>query len=148
MKRASVLIMLLAMSVTFLPACRSSKSSTGILGGGTSVGGTVAKTVATAIGLVLLSKLVNSVLKTVTGSKAFSNLSQNPQFTSNFNENTKLASFANNDILKTGLQVLVSQRYQIPLATVANNYSSLLTVGDLATFIGKNASATALQELK
>ena len=50
--------------------------------------------------------------------------------------------------MKTALQVLVAEHYQIPLATVANNYTMLNTVGDLATFIGKNASAKALVQIK
>ena len=66
----------------------------------------------------------------------------------NFNEDTKLSSFANNDLMKTALQVLVAEQYKIPITTVVNNYSSLVTAGDLATFIGKNADAKVLLQIK
>lgn len=146
MKRFFTLITLLAFGSITFTSCGSSKSSTkGVLGG---VGGTVAKTVATAVGLILLSKIIKSVLGTVGSSTAFSSLSQSQNLSANFTEETKLNSFAKNDLLKTALQVLVSEHYQIPLSTVANNYNSLVTVGDLATFIGKNASVTALTKLK
>ena len=82
------------------------------------------------------------------GSKAFENLSQNENFKNNFNEDTKLNSFVQNDFLKTALQVLVAEHYQIPLTTVVNNYAGLNTVGDLSTFIGKNASAEVLTGIK
>ena len=118
------------------------------MGGGTGVGGTVVKTVGTVVGLILLSKLIKSVLKTVTGTKAFANLSQDENFTNNFNEDTKLNSFAKNDFLKTALQVVVAQHCQIPLTTVVNNYSGLNTVGDLSTFVGENASAEVLKVIK
>ena len=84
----------------------------------------------------------------VTGAKAFESYAQNENFTKSFNEDTKLSSFAQNDLMKTALQLLVSRQYEIPLTTVANNYSSLQTVGDLATFIGENGSAKALTPLK
>lgn len=149
MKRVHTFIMLLAMGSTTFMSCNPGKNVTkGILGGGTGVGGTVVKTVGTVVGLVLLSKLIKSVLKTVTGSAAFSSFAQNENFTKNFNEGTKLNSFAQNDFMKTALQVLVSQHYQIPLTTVTNNFSSLNTVGDLATFIGENASAKSLANVK
>jgi hypothetical protein len=148
MKKFSTFIMLLAFGTINFTSCSSSKNSTKDILGGSTVGGTVVKTVATVVGLILLSKIIKSVLGTVGGSTAFSGLSQSQNFSANFTEDTKLNSFAKNDLLKTALQVIVSERYQIPLATVANNYNSLVTVGDLATFIGKNASAKALLELK
>lgn len=149
MKRFYTFIMLLSLgSATFL-GCSSGRNSTkGILGGGSGIGGTVVKSVATVVGLILLSKLIKSVLKTVTGSKGFESLSADKNFMANFNESTKLNSFAQNSFMNTALQVLVAEHYQIPLATVTSNYSSLSTVGDLATFIGKNASAKALLEIK
>ena len=149
MKRIHTFIIVLVLgSATFL-GCHPGKNVTkSILGGGTNIGGTVVKTVATVVGLILLSKLIKSVLKTVVGSKAFENFAQNENFTKNFNEDTKLNSFAKNDFMKTALQVLVAEHYKISLATVANNYTNLNTVGDLATFIGKNASAQALSPLK
>lgn len=139
--------MLATMAFTTVTGCRSSRN-TGILGGGTGAGTTITKTVATIVGVILLSKIVNAVLKTVSGSTAFSSVAQNNNFTSGFNEDTKLSSFANNDLLKMALQVLVAERFQIPLKTVATNYSTLNTVGDLSTFIGKNANATVLNEFK
>ena len=148
MKRFFTLITLVAFGSITFTSCGSSKNSTkGILGGST-VGGTVVKTVATVVGLILLSKIIKSVLGTVGSSTAFTAMNQNQNFSANFTEDTKLSSFAKNDLLKTALQVIVSERYQIPLTTVANNYNSLVTVGDLATFIGKNASAKALLEIK
>lgn len=141
--------MLLALGSTTFMSCNPGRNVTkGILGNGPGVGGTVVKTVGTVVGLILLSKLIKSVLKTVTGNNAFESFAQNENFTKNFNEDTKLNSFAQNDFMKTALQVLVAQHYQIPLTTVTNNYSNLNTVGDLATFIGKNGSAKALTELK
>ena len=141
--------MLLALGSATFMGCHPGRSVTkSILGGGTGVGGTVVKTVGTVVGLILLSKLIKSVLKTVTGAKAFENLSQNENFKNNFNEDTKLNSFVQNDFLKTALQVVVAQHYQIPLTTVVNNYAGLNTVGDLSTFIGKNASAKVLTEIK
>jgi len=112
------------------------------------VGGTVVKTVATVVGLILLSKLLKSVLKTVGGSTAFAGLSQNQHFTTSFNEDTKLSSFAQSDLMKMALQVLVAENYKIPLSTVVSNYNSFNTAGDLATFIGKNADAKILTEIK
>lgn len=148
MKKIFTYIMLLSFSSASLISCGSSKnSSKGILGG-TNVGGMVVKTVATVVGLILLSKLLKSVLITVGKSTAFTGLSQNQQFMANFNEDTKLSSFAQNDLMKTALQVLVAEHYKIPLATVANNYKSLNTAGDLATFIGKNADAKVLAAIK
>ena len=149
MKKVYTFIMLIALGSATFVGCGTSRHSTkgGVLGGG-DVAGSVVKTVATVVGLILLSKLIKSVLKTVGGSTAFENVSQNTAFMSNFNEDTKLNSFAQNPLLKTALQVLVAERYQIPLTTVANGYTSLNTVGDLATFIGKNASAKALVQIK
>jgi hypothetical protein len=100
------------------------------------------------VGLILLSKLLKSVLNTIGGSTAFASLSQNPGFTANFNEDTKLSSFAKTDLMKTALQVIVAEHYKIPLSTVAANYKSLNTAGDLATFIGKNADAKILAGIK
>ncbi|MEO6406892.1 MAG: hypothetical protein ABIY51_15055 [Ferruginibacter sp.] len=149
MKRVYTFLMLLTLGSTSFMGCNPAKSVTkGVLGGGNGVGGTVVKTVATVVGLILLSKLIKSVLKTVSGSTAFENLAENKNFMSNFSEDTKLNSFAKSDLMKTALQVLVAEHYQIPLTTVANNYNSLNTVGDLATFIGKNGSAKSLIDLK
>ena len=148
MKKIFTYIMLLSLGSATIVSCGTSKkSSKGILGG-TNIGGTVVKTVATVVGLILLNKLLKSVLNTVGKSMAFSGLSQNQQFMSSFNEDTKLSSFAQNDIMKTALQVLVAENYKIPFATVAYNYKSLHTAGDLATFIGKNADAAVLEKLK
>ena len=149
MKKVYTFIMLIALGSATFVGCGTSKNSTkgGVLGGG-DVAGSVVKTVGTVVGLILLSKLIKSVLKTVGGSTAFENVSQNTAFMANFNEDTKLNSFAQNPLLKTALQVLVAEQYQIPLTTVANGYTSLNTVGDLATFIGKNASAKALVQIK
>ena len=144
MKRFYTLIMLLSLSSATFVGCSSGRNTTkGILGGGT-----VVKTVATVVGIILLSKLVKSILKTITGSATFASLSEDKNFTTNFNEDTKLDSFVQNDLMKTALQVLVSEHYQIPFSTVTNNYSNLTTVGDFATFIGQNASAKALLEIK
>jgi len=144
MKRFYTFIMLLSLSSATFVGCSSGRNTTkGILGGGT-----VVKTVATVVGIILLSKLVKSILKTITGSATFASLSEDKNFTTNFNEDTKLDSFVQNDLMKTALQVLVSEHYQIPFSTVTNNYSNLTTVGDFATFIGQNASAKALLEIK
>ena len=144
MKRFYTFIMLLSLSSATFVGCSSGRNTTkGILGGGT-----VVKTVATVVGIILLSKLVKSILKTITGSATFASLSEDKNFTTNFNEDTKLDSFVQNDLMKTALQVLVSEHYQIPFSTVTNNYNNSTTVGDLATFIGKNASAKALLEIK
>ena len=149
MKRFHAFIMMIALAGITFTGCMPGRNTTkSILGGGPGVGGTVVKTVGTVVGLILLSKLIKSVLKTVTGTKAFEGFAQNDAFKNNFNEDTKLNSFAQNDFLKTALQVVVAQHYQIPLTTVANNYSSLNTVGDLATFVGQNGSAKSLAELK
>lgn len=149
MKRFHAFIMLLALGSTAFIGCHPGRSVTkSILGGRTGVGGTVVKTVGTVVGLILLSKLIKSVMKTVLGSKSFANLSQNENFKNNFNENTNLNSFVQNDFLKTALQIVVAQHYQIPLTTVANNYAGLNTVGDLSTFIGENASAEVLTGIK
>jgi len=144
MKRFYTFIMLLSLSSATFVGCSSGRNTTkGILGGGT-----VVKTVATVVGIILLSKLVKSILKTIGGSTAFASLSEDENFMTNFSEDTKLDSFVQNDLMKTALQVLVSEHYQIPFSTVTNNYSNLTTVGDLATFIGQNASAKALLEIK
>ena len=151
MKKIYTIIMLLSFGSATFVSCSSSKKTNkgGILGGDAgTVTGSVVKTVGTVIGLILLSKLIKSVLNTVGGSKAFEDVAVNKTFMSNFNENTKLNSFANNSLTKTALQVLVAEHYQIPLTTVANTYTNLNTVGDLATFIGKNASAKALAPIK
>lgn len=149
MKKLGIYTILLAMgSVTFM-GCSSSKKSTkgGILGGDAGIGTTAVKTVATIIGVILLSKLLKSVLNTVGGSSVFGNSAQKGLL-ANFNEDTKLNSFANNDLLKVALQAVVAEHYKIPIATVAKNYSSLVTAGDLATFIGKNADAKVLSQIK
>lgn len=144
MKRVYIFIMLLSLSSATFVSCSSGKNTTkGILGGGT-----VVKTVATVVGIILLSKLVKSVLKTMTGSSTFAGLSEDKNFMTNFNEDTRLNSFIQNDVMKTALQIVVSEHYQIPFSTVTNSYNNLSTVGDLATFIGKNASAKALLEVK
>ncbi len=150
MKKVYTFIMLLTLGSATFVGCSTSRNSTkGVLGGGAGgVTGTVVKTVGTVVGLILLSRLIKSVLKTVGGSTAFDNVSQNTAFMNNFKEDTKLNSFANNNLTKTALQVLVAEHYQIPLTTVANNYTALNTVGDLATFIGKNASVKALNQIK
>ncbi|HUS00190.1 MAG TPA: hypothetical protein VMY77_00600 [Chitinophagaceae bacterium] len=149
MKRFHAFIMLLALTSATFVGCHPGRNVTkGVLGGGTGVGGTVVKTVATVVGLILLSKLIKSVMTTVTGGKAFENLAQDENFKNKFNEDTKLNSFAKNDVLKAALQVLVSQHYQIPLTTVVNNYAGLNTVGDLATFVGQNGSAKVLTGIK
>src|SRR6187402_2803407 len=106
MKKIFTYVLLLSVGSATFVSC-SKNVTKGILGGGTNVGGTVVKTVGTVVGLILLSKLLKSVLKTVGGSTAFAGLSQNQQFMSNFNEDTKLSSFAQNDLMKTALQVLV-----------------------------------------
>ncbi len=143
MKRFYTLVMFLSLSSATFIGCSSGRNTTkGILGG------TVVKTVATVVGIILLSKLVKSILKTLGGSTAFTSLSADKNFMTNLNEDTKLDSFAQNDLMKTALQAVVSQHYQIPFSTVTNNYNNLTTVGDLATFIGKNASAKALLEVK
>ena len=148
MKKIYTFIMLLSLgSATFVGCSTSKKSSKGILGGA-DVAGSVVKTVGTVVGLIVLSKIIKSVLKTVGGSRAFGSLTDNKTLTANFNEDTKLNSFANSSLTKTALQVLLAEHYQIPLTTVANNYTTLNTVGDLATFIGKNASAKALVQIK
>lgn len=141
MKRFYTLIMLLSLGTATFTGC-SKHTTKGI------VGGTVVKTVATVVGLILLSKLIKSVLKTVIGNKSFTSLSADQNFMDNINEDTKLNTFVQNDVMKTTLQLLLAEHYQIPLATVTSNYNSLNTVGDLATFIGKNASAKALLEIK
>jgi len=148
MKKSFFLLMLVSfMSATILSCGAGRNSSKGVLGGA-NVGGAVVKTVATVVGVILLSKLLKSVLGTVTGSMAFSGLSNDQQFMSTFNEDTKLNSIAKNDLMKTALQVLVAEKYKIPFATVAGNYNNLVTAGDLATFIGKNADAKILQGIK
>ena len=139
MKKIFTYILLIAFSSATIISCGGSKNSTkGVLGG----------TVGTVVGVILISKILKSVMNVVEGSTAFAGLSQNQQFVSSFNEDTKLSSFAQNDLLKTALQVLVAEHYKIPLVTVANNYKSLITAGDLATFIGKNADAKILEKIK
>ena len=148
MKKLFTYLMLLSVgSVTFLGCGTSKKSNKGILGG-SGVGGTVVKTVATVVGLILLSKLLKSVLNTVGGSSSFASLTQDQSFMAGFNENTPLTRIAQNDVMKTALQVLVSQQYKIPFSTVSSNYNNLTTAGDLATFIGQNADAKILEKIK
>ena len=59
MKRFHTLIMLLALGSATFVSCNTGKNATkSILGGGSGVGGTVVKTVATVVGLILLSKQI------------------------------------------------------------------------------------------
>lgn len=146
MKKIYTFILLLAFGSMIFTSCGSSKNSTkGVLDGS---GGTIVKTVATVVGVIVLAKIIKSVLGTVGSSTAFSSLSQSGDIMSNFNEDTKLSAIANNDLLKAALEVLVAERYEIPLTTVASNYNNLVTLGDLATFIGKNGSAKTLSAIK
>lgn len=142
--------MLLALGTITFAGCSSSKKSTkgGVLGGDGSITTTAIKTVATIVGVILLSKLLKSVLNTVGGSSVFGNTTQQKGLLANFNENTKLSAIANNDLMKSALQALVSVHYKIPLATVTKNFNSLVTAGDLATFIGQNADAKVLMGIK
>lgn len=141
--------MLLALASVTFSGCSSSKKSSkaGILGN-SGMGTTAVKTVATIVGVILLSKILKSVLNTVGGSSIFGNSTQKQGFLENFNEDTKISSFANNDLMKVALQAVIAEHYKIPVATVAKNYSSIVTAGDLATFIGKNADAKVLQQIK
>lgn len=148
MKKFFTYVMLLSFGSATMISCGTSRKSKGILGGGSGVGGTVVKTVATVVGVILLSKLLKSVLGTIGGSSSFASLSQDKSFMSNFNENTPLTSIAGNEFMKAALQVLVAEKYKIPLTTVASNYGSLKTAGDLATFVGKNADAKVLESIK
>jgi hypothetical protein len=148
MKKIKAFIMLLALGSATFMGCHPGRNVTKSVLGGSGVGGQVVKTVGTVVGLILLSKLIKSVMKTVTGSKAFEGFAQNESFKTNFNEDTQLSSFAQNDFMKTALQVLVAEHYQIPLTTMVNKYSSLQTVGDLATFVGENGSGKVLAEIK
>lgn len=148
MKKIFTYVMLFSISTASILSCGSSKKTNKGILGGTNIGGTVVKTVATVVGLILLSKLLKSVLNTIGGSTAFAGLTQNPQFASGFNEDTKLSSLAQNDLMKVALQVLVAENYKIPLATVVSNYKNLNTAGDLATFIGQHADAKILSTLK
>lgn len=148
MKKTGTYIMLLTLaSVTFV-SCGSSRNSAKSRRAEPAIGTTVIKTVATAVGVILLAKLIKSVLNTIGGSTVFGGTTQKQSFMANFNEDTKLSSFANNDLMKAALQVLVADQYKIRLATVAQNYSSFNTAGDLATFIGKNADAKILMQIK
>ena len=150
MKKLGIYSMLLALGTITFAGCSSSKKSTkgGVLGGDSSIATTAIKTVATIVGVILLSKLLKSVLNTVGGSSVFGNTTQQKGLLANFNENTKLSAIANNDLMKSALQALVSVHYKIPLATVTKNFSSLVTAGDLATFIGQNADAKVLIGIK
>ena len=148
MKKLFTYVMLLSFgSATFISCGTSKKSNKGILGG-SGIGGTVVKSVATVVGLILLSKLLKSVLGNIGSSSSFASLTQDPSFAQGFNENTPLTSIANNEVMKTALQVVISQQYKIPFNTVKNNYSSLHTAGDLATFVGQNADAKILEKIK
>ena len=150
MKKLGIYSMLLALGTITFAGCSSSKKSTkgGVLGGDGSITTTAIKTVATIVGVILLSKLLKSVLNTVGGSSVFGNTTQQKGLLANFNENTKLSAIANNDLMKSALQALVSVHYKIPLATVTKNFNSLVTAGDLATFIGQNADAKVLMGVK
>ncbi len=146
MKKVFTYILLLALGSTSFVSCGRNVSK-GILGG-TNVGGTVVKTVATVVGVILLSKLLKSVLGTIGQSTSFAGLTNNQQFQTNFNEDTKLSSIAQTDLMKTALQVVIAERYKIPFQKVAGNYGNLTTAGDLATFIGQNADAKILEKIK
>ena len=148
MKKLFTYLMLLSFGSAVVASCGAGKNANKGILGSANVGGSVVKTVATVVGLILLSKLLKSVLNTVGGSTAFAGLSQNQHFTTSFSEDTKLSSFAQNDLMKMALQVLVAEKYKIPLTTVVTNYNSFNTAGDLATFIGKNADAKILAEIK
>lgn len=147
MKKIFTYIMLLSFGSATMISCGTSRKSKGILGG-SGVGGTVVKTVATVVGLILLSKLLKSVLGTIGSSTSFASLSQDKSFNDNFNEFTPLSSIANNDFSKMALQVLVAEKYKIPLTTVMSNYGNMKTAGDLATFVGKNGDAKILEKIK
>ncbi|MCP9752728.1 hypothetical protein [Ferruginibacter sp. HRS2-29] len=146
MKKIATYIVLFSLGAATFTSC--AKNTTKGIFGGPSVGGTVVKTVATVVGLILLSKLLKNVFKTVTGNSAFAGLTQDPQFKSTFNEDTRLDAIAKNDFTKAALQLLVSQHYKIPLQTVTQNYNGLTTAADLATFIGQNADAKILEGIK
>lgn len=148
-KKLGVYTLVLAMGSVTFAGCSSSKKSTkgGILGD-TSIGSTAVKTVATVVGVILLSKLLKSVLNTVGGSSIFGSTAQQKTLIENFNENTKVNSFANNDLMKSALQAVIATHYKIPVETVTKNFNSLTTVGELATFIGQNADAKVLQQIK
>ena len=121
MKKLGIYSMLLAMSsVTFL-GCSSSKNSAkgGVLGGDAAIGKTAVKTVATIVGVILLTKLLKSVLNTVGGSSVFGSAAKKQEFLANFNEDTKINSFANNDLMKTALQVVVAEQYKQLLPLLA-----------------------------
>lgn len=151
MKKLGIYSMLLAIGSVTFAGCNSSRNSTkggGILGNDGSITSTAVKTVATIVGVILLSKLLKSVLNTVGGSSVFGNVAQQNGLLANFNENTKISSFANNDLMRTALQVLVAEQYKIPLTTVTKNFNNLTTAGELATFIGQNADAKVLLQIK
>ena len=148
MKKTGTYIMLLTLASLTFVSCGSSRNSAKSRRAEPAIGTTVIKTVATAVGVILLAKLIQSVLNTIGGSSALGGTTKNSSFAANFNENTKLSSFVNNDLTKSALQMVVSQYYKIPLSTVANNYSNFITAGDLATFIGKNADAKVLMQIK
>ncbi len=135
-------------TLSFVGCGTSRKSSKDSMGDAEATTGKVVKTVATVVGVILLAKLIKSVLGTVSGTSIFGNTTKAENFAASFNEDTKINSFVKNDLLKAGLQALVAEHYKIPLTTVANSYSSLITVGDLATFIGKHADAKVLREIK
>ena len=147
MKKFFTYIMLLSFGSAAMISCGTSRRSKGILGG-SGVGGTVVKTVATVVGLILLSKLLKSVLGTLGTSSSFASLTNDQSFQQNFNEFTPLTSIANNDFSKTALQVLVAEKYKIPLSTVMSSYSSMKTAGDLATFVGQHADAKILEKIR
>ena len=144
MKRFFGFLVLAAMTIGTVQSCRSGRNSTSILGKGSGIGSTVM----TVVGAIVLAKIVQAVLKTISTSASFSSFGNEKTLQQNFNENTPLSSLAQNELMKTALQMLVAERFQIPLKTVAGNYSSFNTVGDLSTFIGKNASVPVLNELK
>ena len=145
MKKASGYLLILTFAAFSFAGC-ARKTSTGILGGGTT--GAITKTVVTVVGAILLAKLVQSLLKNVLGNASFASFSQDKSLVNSIDENTPLNKIAGNEILASALQLLVAQKYQIPFNKVSNSYSSFNTVGDLATFIGQNGSAESLSQLK
>ena len=77
MKKIYTFIMLLAVgSMTFMSCGSSKNANKGILGDSGTMGGTIAKTVATAVGVILLSKIITSVLGTLGNSSSFASLKQ------------------------------------------------------------------------
>lgn len=148
MKKFFTHIMLLGLSSAILVGCGVNRNNNKGILGGSGIGGTVVKGVVTVVGIILITRLLKSVLNTVGGSNSFSSLTQDKSFMKDFNENTPLTSIAGNDISKMALQVLIAEKYKIPLQTVMSNYTGMKTAGDLATFVGQNADAKILETIK